>query len=227
MTTGCPYTHLPIVWFCVFSLPLASKIKPGCTMNIMSLLLLVFNFQTVGGKCTDNKCSLHARSLPVLSSVSWNGGHINLSEAFEAQNKHIVQLSLQAKESRSFWPQLRVCIVLIASAKAKGRCCVELLGQHYVAHSDWEKKGSSGVFGGTSLCVPVSSSSVDLTVVVIFFSKKVSLFRCYNTDSGRTFLFGIGGKTETLGGKAETRKVFLRQIQVIVRSERFQRLDFF
>lgn len=46
------------------SLLSASKIKPGCTMNIVSLLLLVFNFQTVGGKCTDNKCSLHARSLP-------------------------------------------------------------------------------------------------------------------------------------------------------------------
>lgn len=143
MTTGCPYTHLPMVWFCIFSLPSASKIKPGCTMNIMSLLLLVFNFQTVGGKCTDNKCSLHARSLPVLSFVSWNGGHMNLSEAFEAQNKRIVQLSLQAREFRSFWTQLRVCIVLTASVKAKGRC-VELLGQHYTAHSDWEKKGSSG-----------------------------------------------------------------------------------
>lgn len=71
MTTGCPYTRLPMLWW-FFPLPSSSKIKPGCTMNIMSLLLLVFNFQTVGGKCTDNKCSLHARSLPVLSSVSWN-----------------------------------------------------------------------------------------------------------------------------------------------------------
>lgn len=63
-------------------------------MNIMSLLLLVFNFQTVGGKCTDNKCSLHARSLPVLSSVSWNSGHMNLTESFHEQNKLTLQLSL-------------------------------------------------------------------------------------------------------------------------------------
>lgn len=77
-----------------FSLPSASKIKPGCTMNIVSFLLLLFNFQTVGGKCTDNKCSLHARSLPVLSSVSWNSGYMNLTEAFQASNKHTVQHSL-------------------------------------------------------------------------------------------------------------------------------------
>lgn len=63
-------------------------------MNSVSLLLLMFNFQTVGGKCTDNKCSLHARSLPVLSSVSWNDSHMNLTEAFQAQNKHTVQFSL-------------------------------------------------------------------------------------------------------------------------------------
>lgn len=77
-----------------FSLPSDSKIKPGCTMNSVSLLLLVFNFQTVGGKCTDNECSLHARSLPVLSSVSWNSSHMNLTEAFQAQNKHTVRFSL-------------------------------------------------------------------------------------------------------------------------------------
>jgi len=132
LTTGRPHTRLPMVC-CFFSLPSASKIKPGCTMNIVGLLLLVFNFQTVGGKCTDNKCSLHARSLPVLSSVSWSSGHMNLTAAFWAQNKHTVQLSLQTKESRSLWPQLRVCILLIATATAKGRCSVELLGQPYLA----------------------------------------------------------------------------------------------
>lgn len=108
-------------------------------MNIVSLLLLMFNFQTVGGKCTDSKCSLCARSLPVLFSISWNSGHMNVTEAFQAQNKHTVQLSLGAENSRSLWPQLRVCILLIATATAKGRCYVELLGQPYLAHSDLEK----------------------------------------------------------------------------------------
>lgn len=115
MTTGCPYTRLPMLW-CFFPLPSSSKIKPGCTMNIMSLLLLVFNFQTVGGKCTDNKCSLHARSLPVLSSVSWNSGHMNLTEAFHEQNKLTVQLSLWHKTVQ--------------------------VGQPYLAHSDWDQKES-------------------------------------------------------------------------------------
>lgn len=69
MTTGRPYTRLPMFFFSS-SLPSASKIKPGCTMNIVSLLLLMFNFQTVGGKCTDNKCSLHARSLPLAGTAA-------------------------------------------------------------------------------------------------------------------------------------------------------------
>lgn len=70
MTTGCPYTRLPVVGFFFPSLLSASKIKPGCTMNIVSLPLLVFNFQTVGGKCRDNKCSLHARSLLLAGTAA-------------------------------------------------------------------------------------------------------------------------------------------------------------
>ena len=154
-------------------------------MNIVSLLLLVFNFQTVGGKCTDNKCSLHARSLPVLSSVSWNGGHMNLTEAFQAQNEHTVQLSLRAKESRSLWPQLRVCILLIATVTAKGRCCVELRGQPYLSHSNWEKKGSFGNSFWKYLSLSVSLWAIPQWIWLLwYFLARTSLLHCYNTDSG-------------------------------------------
>lgn len=200
MTTGCPYTRLPMLW-CFFLLPSSSKIKPGCTMNIMSLLLLVFNFQTVGGKCTDNKCSLHARSLPVLSSVSWNSGHMNLTEAFHEQNKLTVQFFL--------WQTVQV-------------------GQPYLAHSNWDQKESfeQNFWKSLSLSLPPSPSLLSPSLWVIhqwiwllqwYFSEE--LLYCCNIKSGKILPLRIGVKTDT-------RKVFIRQTEVTVkRSKRFHWLE--
>lgn len=171
MTTGCPYTRLPMLW-CFFLLPSSSKIKPGCTMNIMSLLLLVFNFQTVGGKCTDNKCSLHARSLPVLSSVSWNSGHMNLTEAFHEQNKLTVQLSL--------WQTVQVGQPTVTRIKTFGS--LSLSFPLFLSLSP-------------SLLSP-SLSVIHQWIWLLQWYFFEELLYCYNIKSGKILPLRIGGKTE-------------------------------